>query len=306
MFGQRGAEWRHRLAEPGLGERDHVHIALDHDDAAGLAAGGRGAIEIVERAPLVEERGVGGIEVFGFALANHPSAECDHAPARVADRDHQPPAKPVVRLLVVDLDQHARFDQRGVAIALELFAQLATRIGRIAHAEGARGFRLDPALLQYRPRFGARDAVQLVGEELRGIGHQIVQALGALGAFDRLAILRGHFHPGGLSEFLDRVDERQALLLGHPADRIAVRRATEAVIEALVVVDVKARRLLVMERAAALILSARLGQLDGLADQRGQQGPRAEFVEKGGGETHPRIISRYWPIAVRFGNRNET
>jgi hypothetical protein len=133
-----------------------------------------------------------------------------------------------------------------------------------------------------------------------------VQALGTLGAFDRLAVLRGHFHAGGLGEFLDRVDERQALLLGHPANRVAMRRAAETVVEALVVVDVEARRLFAVERATALEFAARLGELDGLPDQRGQQGSRAEFVEEGGGKTHPRIISRYWRIAVRFGNRGET
>ena len=54
VFGERSTEWGDRFAEPGLGERDDVHIAFDGDDPADLARGGLRAIEIVERAALVE------------------------------------------------------------------------------------------------------------------------------------------------------------------------------------------------------------------------------------------------------------
>ena len=40
-LGQRGAERGDRLADPRLRQRDHVHIAFDHDHAVGLARGGR-------------------------------------------------------------------------------------------------------------------------------------------------------------------------------------------------------------------------------------------------------------------------
>ena len=57
-LGQRGAVGRDDLGYAGAVERDHVHIALDHDQALGGAAGGPGAVEVVERAALVEERRV--------------------------------------------------------------------------------------------------------------------------------------------------------------------------------------------------------------------------------------------------------
>src|SRR3546814_3786149 len=66
---------------------DLVHIAFDHEHAAGLAGSGRGAIELVERAALVEQRGFGRIQIFGLAVADDAAAERDHAAARVADRD---------------------------------------------------------------------------------------------------------------------------------------------------------------------------------------------------------------------------
>src|SRR3546814_9926273 len=52
----------------------------------------------------------------------------------------------------------------------------------------------------------------------------------------------GDFHPGFGGEFLDRVHERQSALVGHPADRVAMRRAAETMVEALFVVDREAGR----------------------------------------------------------------
>jgi hypothetical protein len=51
-------------------------------------------------------------------------------------------------------------------------------------------------------------------------------------------------------------------------------------VEALVVVDVERRGLLVMERAAPLVLAPGLGELGGLADERAERGAAAEFVEE--------------------------
>ena len=33
-FGQRGAHWCHGVVNPGRGQRDHVHVAFDHDNPA--------------------------------------------------------------------------------------------------------------------------------------------------------------------------------------------------------------------------------------------------------------------------------
>ena len=61
-----------------------------------------------------------------------------------------------------------------------------------------------------------------------------------------------------------------------------MRPAAEAMVEALLVVDVEARRLLVVERAAGLALAPGPLQLHAAPDQRGQRGPGAQLVEKGG------------------------
>ncbi|PAV68955.1 hypothetical protein WR25_00105 [Diploscapter pachys] len=160
-LGQRSAERRDGFVDARLAQRDDVHIALDHQHAVRLARGGGGAVEVVERAALVEERRVGRVEVFGLAVADHAAAEGDHATAGVADRDHQPAAEAVVGILPLDLDQQAAFDERGVAIILQRGLQLAAAVGGKAHAEGAGGIRGDAALGEDGAGFGAADAVQL-------------------------------------------------------------------------------------------------------------------------------------------------
>jgi hypothetical protein len=71
-------------------------------------------------------------------------------------------------------------------------------------------------------RVGAGEAVELLDEPVGGVGHDLVQALGAFGLCGGLAVHRRHVHPGGLGEFLHRVHEGEAALVGHPLDRVAV------------------------------------------------------------------------------------
>ena len=111
--------------DPGPLAGDGVHIAFDDDQPARRAGGGACEIEIVEGAALVEERGVGGVEIFGLAGAEDPPAEADHPAARVADRDHQPAAEAVEGLAALfRLDQHAGFDELLFAEVAELTVRL--------------------------------------------------------------------------------------------------------------------------------------------------------------------------------------
>ena len=58
--------------------------------------------------------------------------------------------------------------------------------------------------------------------------------------------------PGLAGQFLDRVHERQAARVGQEADRVAMRAAAEAMVEALFVVDREAGRLLLWNGQQAL------------------------------------------------------
>ncbi len=67
VLGQRGPQRGDRLADARVGQRDRIHIALDDDHPPALPRGGGGAVQIVERAALVEQRRVGTVEIFGGA-----------------------------------------------------------------------------------------------------------------------------------------------------------------------------------------------------------------------------------------------
>src|SRR3546814_17289522 len=67
-----------------------------------------------------------------------------------------------------------------------------------------------------------------------------------------LAAFLRHFQPGFHRQTLHRVAKGKSLMVGEEANHVAMRAASEAVIEALVVVDVEARRLFVVKRAAGL------------------------------------------------------
>ena len=119
LLGQCGAQWGNRVTKAGLRNCNDVHIAFDHNDPARLARCGRTFVQIVERPPLVEQRRIGGIEIFGLTIAQYPAAKSNHTATRVANGYHQPAAKPVVRILALNRDQQPRLNQHRVAIVLQ-------------------------------------------------------------------------------------------------------------------------------------------------------------------------------------------
>ena len=84
----RGAERRHRVLDAVLRQRDDVHVALDDDDAAGVADRVARQEQAVELAALREQRRFRRVQVLGLAVAEHAAAEADHAAAAVVDREH--------------------------------------------------------------------------------------------------------------------------------------------------------------------------------------------------------------------------
>ena len=95
----------------------------------------------------------------------------------------------------------------------------------------------------------------------RDFRHDVSEGRGAFRPFTRLRVGGWDFEPGLGRELLDGVHELHSALVGEEADRVAVRAAAEAMVEALVVVDGEARRLLIVERAARLPLAPGADQL---------------------------------------------
>ena len=86
----------------------------------------------------------GELRYFGSPVAEDAPAEADDAAARIADRDHQPPAEAVVGLFpaLLGLDQHAGFDELVLA---EIGKRALKRIAAVGgEADAETGDRLRP------------------------------------------------------------------------------------------------------------------------------------------------------------------
>ena len=186
------------------------------------------------------------------------------------DRQHEPFAEPVVRLLVIDRDAQARLLQGAfVKRAERAFQRLPVRRG-IAEPEPLHRMRVEPA----RGEIGARRRPVSRGEiarepALRCFGH-VDQPGALLGHLRRARIGGGDLHPGLCGQFLDRIHEGKAALVGHPTDHIAMCPAAEAVVKPLLVIDGEAGGLFRVERAARFPFAARALQFLRPHDDRGQ------------------------------------
>ncbi len=97
MLGRRGrAERRYRVGDAVLMQANRIHIAFNDDEPLEGCAGLPRFPQSIELTPLVEERGLRGVQVFRLALVDDPPAEGNDAPARIANREHEPVAEPVV------------------------------------------------------------------------------------------------------------------------------------------------------------------------------------------------------------------
>src|SRR5690606_21018931 len=94
------------------------------------------------------------------------------------------------------------------------------------------------------------------------------------------AALAWHLEARSRGEFLDRLDEAEVVVLHDEAERGPVRTAAEAVIELLVGADRERRRLLVVERAAGLVLPPRALQLHAAADHLDDVDARDQLVDE--------------------------
>ena len=91
---------RERVGHAGLMKANDVHVPFNDQQARqGLTRLAR-FIQSIEFLALVKDAGLGRIHVFRFALIDDAPAEGDHAPARIANRKHDPVAKPIVKTAV--------------------------------------------------------------------------------------------------------------------------------------------------------------------------------------------------------------
>ena len=234
-----GAQRRHRVAEAQLRQRHHVHVAFHHQRAAGLADGAARLVQAVELLALVEQRRLRRVQVFGLAAVQHPAAKADHLALDVADREHDAVAEAVVaaRLVAVPLDDQPALHQPRVLVVAEHGRQEAPLRRRVAQTVGLGDPAGQAAALQVVDR--ARAGLQLRAVGARGLCHQFGKrllraALRRLArALLRRAFLLRHRQAHLRSQIVHRLAEARAGVRHQKVDRVAVRAATEAVVELL-------------------------------------------------------------------------
>jgi len=281
-FGKRSPVGRDHFGYAGAVERDHVHVPFDDDQPFRGAAGRPGAVEVVKRPPFVEEDSLRGIQVLGLAFAEDPPAEADDSAARVADRDHQPPAEAVVAFLLslLGLDQHPGVDELVLAELLaERTLERRAVVGRQAEPEPLRNFCVDPAAREVIAGLCTRKPIELLGKPLADFGHDVGQRGGALGLFLRSRVRGRDLHARFRRQLFHRVHEHHSALIGEESDGVAVGPAAEAVEKALLVIHREAWRMFVVKWTAGLPLPPRPHQFHRRRDDRAEHGPSAQFVE---------------------------
>ncbi len=271
------------MVEPGLMERDHVHVAFDHHRIALLARGVAGVRQAEQHPAFMEERVFRRVEVFRLAVAHHAAAEGDHAPAPVHNRKQDAATKIIVGVAAAfrpaqqpDLERAGLFVILGRQHALEP----AAIVGREAQAEAGDRLVGQAAVFEIGQGRAAGGGTQLLLEPGTGRFDHGVKRLLLLGP---LAVLRRHARHGDaglLGQPLDSLGKGQALGPHDEADDVAVRTAAEAMEEALVLVKGEGRRFLVVERAQPDMLAAALLQAHAAAHRIGQADTGAQFVEE--------------------------
>ena len=145
-LGEGGAERRHRVGEARLMERDHVHIAFDHDELALVEGGLARAGEVVDHRSLVEEPRLRRVQIFGLSLGiERAGAEGNDARLGIENGNGQPVAEAVIGgAPVVRLDEEAGLNELrlGEALLEKRGLQRITRAGRVADAERLEGLGL--------------------------------------------------------------------------------------------------------------------------------------------------------------------
>ena len=116
-LGEGGAHLGDDVVEAELVGGDDVHVALDDDGAAFAADAVGGLVERVEGAALVEEGGLGGVQVLRHRVVEGARAEADDPAFGVPDGEHQAAPEAVVEA-VVALHEESGVEHLAVAEAL--------------------------------------------------------------------------------------------------------------------------------------------------------------------------------------------
>ena len=242
---------------------DHVGVALDDDDGAGLADGVGGEVESVEQGALLEDGRFGGVDIFGGVVVEGAAGEADAIAGAVADGEHEAVAETVAGAVLGDHDQAGLFELLGAeAERCEVALEVAVCAVGVAEFELGGAGLFDAALDDVcAGMFGGWGVGEQGAPPVEGGGVGVEQAL--LEAFAGGAFGAGGFEAdaGALGEQAQGVLELDVLALLEPAEDVAALGAcAEAAPRLALRVDDEGGGLFGVEGAAGLERPARFDQ----------------------------------------------
>ncbi len=212
IFGGGGAQRGHGVVNAVLRQRHHVHVALDHHQLFQLAGRLTRLVQAVELAPLVKDRRLRRVEVFGLLIPHDPTAKGDGPTAQIAYREHHPVAEAIIGtpgVLAMNqqtvLDLHRLTDALGAQMLLQRLppaggitnpvgghhiwreaAPLQVALGRLAllHLQslaieaGRHLEKIDPFLAFFLPLLGSRVVRPFPGHVQPQPSGQLLDCLG--------------------------------------------------------------------------------------------------------------------------------
>ncbi len=302
--GEGRAEAGHDVVEAGLVGHQGIGVTLDDHRLARLADRRLRPIDEVQGPALVEQGRGRRVQVLravvgGVAGGDQVApAEADGVPVRVADREDDPLAEPVVRAAT-----------RGTSLGQAHLGELGRRNPALGDELAGHGIPAGrgPAQLERRDRLvGEAPPMEVVqGRPAGDMGGQDTVVPGD-GAVEDLAQARSagvlparalvQLDPGPLGQGLEGLREGDRVTLHHEAEDVTAQAAAEALPALATGRDIEGRGLLAVERAESLVRRTGLLQLDGLADDVDDRQPVLHF--RGNPDGHgPSWIMTARPVA---------
>ena len=272
----------HREAEAGPVERDDVGKPFRDRRVALAAHGVAGLVESVQLFALVEDRRLGRVDVLGRIGGGVEDAatETDRPLAQIVDREHEAPAKAVVRLLgSLARRKQAEFEQRPLLdpVPGRRGPERPPLIVRVAHPEVERLLQRQAASLEIVAGTGAGGFAQPALEPFGREGEHSAQRRMRVLA---LLLPVGNLDPDSRPHVAHRLRELEAEVLHHEAEDIPAFPAHEALEDLALRIDGEVRAVTAVQGAGSAVALSRSSKLDVLSDDLEDVRPRPDVLDE--------------------------
>ena len=251
----------HGRGHPGQVGGHDVGVALDDDDPVGAGDLPLGQVQPVEDLALVEDGGLGGVEVLGALILLRELArpEADGGSGDVPDGPDEAAAEAVVDAAPVlpASAAQAGVDQLGLGVAgaAQVAGEVVPSCGRVANAEVRSSMAVEaPRREEVPPRLCLRGGELLAEPGLgQAVGvHEALPSAWLHPAPYSTAFLVAQLDPSAVGEVLDRLGESKVMNLLDESDDVSALTAAEAMPVAELGADVEGGGAFVMEGTQSL------------------------------------------------------